>query len=130
MKRTGGPKRQPSKRGSANCPPQHPRGRLAKVQTWEQLAKEAKFRPARMAALCPISLRQLERYFLATFGQSPGPWAKELRCRLARRLLSHGFSSKAVAADVFFASESHFCHEFKNYFGQPPQSFGPRYGRE
>ena len=48
--------------------------------------------------------------------------------RLALTLISQGFSNKAVAADLDFADESHFCHEFKRVYGVPPQAFGPVYG--
>jgi transcriptional regulator GlxA family with amidase domain len=99
--------------------------RLIKIQAWEELAKQARFQPASMAALCPISLRQLERFFVETFDKSPGEWARELRCRLARQLISEGWSTKAVAAELGFVDGAHFCHEFKRVYGFPPQSFAP-----
>ena len=34
---------------------------LLKMQGWEQVAKEAEFNPSRMASLCSISERQLQR---------------------------------------------------------------------
>ena len=38
-------------------------GRLVRIEKWETLARQADFHPAQMAALCSISLRQLERFF-------------------------------------------------------------------
>ena len=94
-----------------------------RVDRWEFLASEAKFQPSLMADLCLVSLRQLERYFTFHFKQSPGKWARELRCRLARDLIARGWSNKAVAAELHFGNESHLCHEFIHHYGVPPQAF-------
>ncbi len=102
-------------------------GRLLRIQEWEELAREAKFRPAVMAALCPVSLRQLERFFLSTFNKTPTQWTRELRCCVARQLISQGWSNKAVVAELHFANESHFCHEFKSVYRVSPQTFAPLY---
>ena len=104
------------------------RKRLLRIENWEKLARDARFRPAVIAALCPISLRQLERFFAARFNTTPRTWAKALKCRLARQLIAQGWSNKAVACEVGFANESHLCHEFKRVYGTPPQTFAPLYG--
>jgi transcriptional regulator GlxA family with amidase domain len=100
-------------------------GRLFKIQDWEALAREAAFQPAEMASLVPISQRQLQRFFLQHFHTTPSLWLRELQCRKARQLISEGFSTKAVAVQLKFASESHFCREFKKQFGSSPQTFAP-----
>lgn len=100
-------------------------GRLSKIEDWEQLAKEAKFRPGQVAALCGVSDRQLERYFKERFNTTPGQWLRRCRCRFAQALIAQGFASKAVAADLHFASSAHFCREFKKEFGSAPQDFSP-----
>jgi AraC-like DNA-binding protein len=69
----------------------------------------------------------MERYFEQQFNQTPREWATQLRCRLAVQLLSQGWSTKAVAEELKFADESHFCHAFKKALGRPPQSFTPTY---
>ena len=102
-------------------------GRLHRIGNWVKLAREARFRPAEMAALCPVSLRQLERFFIKEFKQTPTEWTRELRCRLARRLISEGWSNKAVTTELQFADESHFCHEFKRIYGVCPQTYAPLY---
>lgn len=94
---------------------------------WERLARDARFHPADMAALCSISLRQLERFFAHQRREHLGAWARELRCRLARNLISQGWSNKAVFSEFGFANEAHLCHEFKIFYGKPPQSFAPTY---
>jgi len=92
------------------------------------LAKQASFKPGQMAALCSISLRHLERFFAEHFHKAPGDWARELKFQLARELIFRGFSNKAVVAQLSFASEPHFCHEFKKFYGVSPQTFAPTYG--
>jgi AraC-like DNA-binding protein len=44
-----------------------------------------------------------------------------LRCRLAEKLLSRGLRTKTVAAELKFATPSHFCREFRTFFGASPQ---------
>jgi len=106
-----------------------PKSRLARIQDWETLAKEAGYDVNTMAALCPISLRQLERFFKIHFGRNPRSWAMELQCRRARKLIEQGYSNKAVVAELHFADESHLCHVFKKAYGCPPQTFAPLYCR-
>lgn len=103
-------------------------GRLTRIQDWEKLAAEAKFHPAVMAAMCPVSLRQLERFFSEQFRQSPGKWSRELKCRLARELVAKGWSNKAIVSELGFGNESHLCHEFKRVYGVSPQRLAPLYG--
>jgi AraC-like DNA-binding protein len=78
-----------------------------------------------MAALCSISERQLERVFKRYLNCTPSQWLRELQCRLAKDLIAQGYSSKAAAAEVKFATDAHFCREFKKVFGTSPQSFAP-----
>ena len=102
-------------------------GRLLRIQNWEKLAHDAGFQPGTMAALCPISLRQLRRFFKEQFDRTPTEWARELRCRKARTLVAKGWSNKAIVAELGFADESHFCHEFKRVYGFSPQNYAPVY---
>jgi len=52
---------------------------------------------------------------------------RNLQCRIAKDLVAHGYSTKAAAAELNFATEAHFCREFKKVFGAPPQSFAPNH---
>lgn len=92
---------------------------------WERLAKEAGFKPAKVATLCSMSERQLQRIFRNTFQCTPRQWLRKLQCRMAKKLIAQGYSSKAAAAELNFATEAHFCREFKKIFGASPQRFGP-----
>jgi AraC-like DNA-binding protein len=94
---------------------------------WEQLALEADFKVEKMASLCGISERQLERIFKRNFGCTPGQGLRSLRCRLAKELIAQGYSNKAVVAELKFASQSQFCHQFKRVFSSSPQTFAPTY---
>lgn len=101
--------------------------RLAQIEQWEPVAQAARFQPSGMAALCWVSLRQLERHFIKRFQQTPGKWTRALRCRLARELIAKGWSNKAAAFELHFSNESHLCHEFMIHYGQSPQAFGPSF---
>ena len=97
------------------------------VQDWGSLARKAEFRPAAMAALCGVSVRQLERFFHVRFRMPPRRWIQELRCGLARDFISQGWSDKAVVSELKFANSAHLCHEFKSIYRVPPQTFAPRH---
>lgn len=96
----------------------------SQLQDWERLATKACFQPDAIAALCGISLRQLERYFKATFKKTPIEWSREVRLSLAAQLISEGWSTKAVAEKLNFWDAAHLCHEFKRAHGATPQRFG------
>jgi transcriptional regulator GlxA family with amidase domain len=102
-------------------------GQLLRIQDWESMARQAKFHPAGMAALCCISLRQMERFFVKRFNKTPIVWTRELRCQQARQLIAKGWTNKAVAIELGFANESHLCHEFRRVYGSAPRSFAPTY---
>jgi len=93
-----------------------------KPSEWEQLGIRADFRPSRLAELCGKSERQLQRFFKIEMQTTPGKWLRKLRCRLAKRLLEQGFSTKSIAYDLKYAHPSHFCREFKAMFNSSPQS--------
>jgi AraC-like DNA-binding protein len=103
------------------------RTRLGKVADWERVAREAGFQPSKMAALCFVSDRQLQRFFQSEFQTTPSRWLRELQCRMAKNLIARGLSTKAVSAELKFGNESHFCREFKKMFAVPPQTFSPTY---
>jgi AraC-like DNA-binding protein len=92
---------------------------------WERLSNEAEFRSAKMASLCSVSERHSQRLVKKDMGCSPTQWLRSLQCRLAKELISQGYSSKAAAAELKFATDAHFCREFKKVFGVSPQSFAP-----
>ncbi len=101
-----------------------------RMEDWKKVAREADFQPARMAALCRISLRQLERDFEKEFHKTPTEWVRELRCRLALKLVYQNFMNKAIVVELKFSDAAHFCHEFKRVYKESPRRFVRRMGRE
>ncbi len=95
------------------------------TKEWERIAELADFNQAKMAALCGLSQRHLQRIFKRDLLCTPTQWLRELRCRRAKELILRGYSSKAAAAELKYASGAHFCREFKKVFGVSPQCFAP-----
>src|SRR5690349_5263562 len=100
------------------------------TEEWERIAQAAEFSQAKMASICGMSQRQLQRVFKSELRCTPTQWLRELRCRLAKRLILQGYSSKAAAAELKYATNSHFCREFKRVFGVSPQCLAPNRARE
>jgi len=81
-----------------------------------------------MAAKCPISLRQFERFSSKHFNKTPKRWVKQLQLEVARDLIAQGWKNKAVAEEIGM-TPSTLCKAFKKLHGAPPQSFAPLYGK-
>jgi AraC-like DNA-binding protein len=92
---------------------------------WEELAHQSEYQLSRIAELRGVSLRQMQRIFKQALNCCPRRWLRDLRCRKAKELIERGYSSKAAAAELKFATEAHFCREFKKVFGVSPQHFAP-----
>ena len=97
--------------------------RLDRITDWRVAAAQAHYCPRAFAALCGVSLRQLERYFKIRFAQSPHDWLRSIRMQEARRLLFDGLPAKAVGYELGFKQPSHFCREFKREVGVSPRAF-------
>lgn len=95
-------------------------GQLLKINNWQVVARAAQFRPATMAGLCSVSLRQLERHFAHEFKTTPGKWSRDFRFKLAQELISKGWSNKAIASELAFTDNAHLCREFKRKCGKTP----------
>src|SRR5689334_13357 len=87
----------------------------------EQIAIKAKFQPAQMAAIRRVSQKQQQRQFKALFAQTPTEWLRQLRSMLGLEYLKKGYSNKATAKELHYASEAHFCRDFKKVHSQSPQ---------
>jgi AraC family transcriptional regulator, transcriptional activator for feuABC-ybbA operon len=87
---------------------------------WLDLAKQANWSVAKMAALCNVSTRAIELHFLKTTDKSPKAWLIEQRQRQAVELLRGGSSVKETAAQLGYGYAHHFSREFKKYWGHCP----------
>ncbi len=77
-----------------------------------------------IADLAGLSRRQLDRLFNRHVGASPSRYYLELRVTHARQLLQHSNGPIAeIAVASGFASISHFCHCFRQFFNIAPSKF-------
>jgi AraC-like DNA-binding protein len=90
---------------------------------WEQLAEAAQYNAPKLARLCNVSIRQLERQFHLKFGCSPQKWLDERRIAAAKELLLSGHSVKETSSDLDFKQIPHFCRQFKSHAGLTPSQF-------
>jgi transcriptional regulator GlxA family with amidase domain len=97
------------------------RSRLYLVTDWPVAARSARYRCENLASECFVSERQLERFFVRQFQQTPKQWMQTLRMRLAQGLIQRGYSTKAVADELCYKGACQFCREFKKHFGYSPQ---------
>ena len=98
-------------------------GGKPKLQRWSTLARNANYRTSKLASLCHVSVRQLERTFLVEMGRRPQDWLNEQRVLAARQLLREGRSITEVLQDLGFKQRSQFSRDFKKYHGIPPSKF-------
>ena len=90
---------------------------------YEQLAEVADYKVCKMAALCGLSIRQLQRDFRRYQGCSPQMWLSERRMRVAQDRLLAGEPVKVVALDLGFKHVPNFCEWFKSVNGITAKEF-------
>lgn len=73
-----------------------------------------------LAKHCGVSVRTLERFFLAAFGDTPRHWLKRLRILKAVEFLRRGHTIKETAFQLGYLEPSHLSREFKRYYGVAP----------
>ncbi len=90
---------------------------------------DAGWRVNSLARKLNLSPRQLERRFQRIHGVSPHRWIDMQRCTIASAELSRNKQSKWVAADIGFASASHFSRWFKAHMTLNATAFVQNAGR-
>jgi transcriptional regulator GlxA family with amidase domain len=100
--------------------------RLQHIQHWLELAPKARYRSVTLARICQVSVRQLERYFLKHFQQTPHQWLRTARLNRAVELLKDGSSVKETAMMLGYKAVPHFTRDFKQWSGMPPTRFTGR----
>jgi AraC-like DNA-binding protein len=91
--------------------------------TMMSLANQSNYQPVKMARLCQISLRHLERRFKVESGCTPREWLKMQRLNNALLMLRKAQSVKQVAYALAYPQIPQFCREFKMRFGITPKEF-------
>lgn len=63
------------------------------------------------------------RAFTAAYGLTPSDYQRQLRIRMARRLLAAGRSPGDAAAETGFADQAHLTRWFRRYYGLTPGAY-------
>lgn len=88
--------------------------------SWDSLAQAANFRIGKLAGLCAVSIRTLQRHFRKHYNLTLSEWLREKRLQQARLMLVNADCIKTVAFDLGYKQPSHFTRDFKQRFGVPP----------
>ena len=86
---------------------------LEQISDWPARARQAKWSVSKLAALCGVSVRGLQRHFLETRAQTPKAWLFELRQNLGYQLLCDGLAIKVASAELAYPRPEHFSRDFK-----------------
>jgi AraC family transcriptional regulator len=97
--------------------------RRINIDAWKSLGPVASYNAKKLASLCGVSVRQLERDFRSHTKKSPKDWLTEQRLESAKMGLMTGRSVKAIAFEAGFGSAAYFCRWFKVHVGLTPGSF-------
>lgn len=97
--------------------------RLQRIQNWPQLAHNAKYSVNALASASGVSVRVLERFFLAAFGCKPRQWLKRQRMQRGVELLTDGNNVNETAFYLGYADSSHLSREFKSHYGFAPKQY-------
>jgi AraC-like DNA-binding protein len=91
------------------------------ITTWESLAVKANYQPLRLARLCQVSLRTVQRHIRREYNITLAAWLNAARLDKARDRLASGERVKQVAFDLGYKQLSHFSRVFKERFGVSPR---------
>ncbi|WP_421788446.1 helix-turn-helix domain-containing protein [Hyphobacterium sp.] len=108
---------------AAALPHDSPSRRSGRIAGAAQLLAAAPGLTARrLAAELGISIRTLDRTFLAQTGLRPGEYLRIHRYHAARRAVSAGAANLAdIAADHGYADQAHMTREFRHFSGLTPR---------
>jgi len=90
---------------------------------WNRFAVESDYRVEKLAELLRLSQRQLERIIRRDFDSTPHVWLSHRRLIEAGDLLLAGRKVNKVATDLRYKQPSHFCRQFKEFYGVRPSQF-------
>jgi AraC-like DNA-binding protein len=90
---------------------------------WLSVARRSSYRVRVLCKELNVCQRQVQRYTHDAFGQSPQQWLAEQRLIDALEILKKYRSVKIASCELGFKWSSHFCREFKKYYGMSPRAF-------
>lgn len=90
------------------------------VDNRRDLAALARYRVEKLASLCGVTVRRLQRYFTEEEGITPRGWLNEVRQSRGLEQLLLGNSVKATAFELGYQNPCHFSRDFRNFFGVSP----------
>jgi AraC-like DNA-binding protein len=93
---------------------------MEELQLLEALAPACGFDGKKLASLCNVSQRHLQRVFSERFARTPQAWLNECRLHLAWQMLQTASSVKEVAYSLGFRRASQFSRDFRRLFGVTP----------
>lgn len=99
--------------------------RLNHIQNWPEMAQQANWSVTKLAGLCSVSVRTMEKYFLKTIGKTPKIYLNDQRQKQAVNLLRDGNSVKGTASRLGYQHAHHFSREFKKQWGCCPTEVNP-----
>ena len=76
-----------------------------------------------LAAAAGCSRYAAYRAFVTAYGLAPSDYQRQLRIRMARRLLVSGLAPAQVAAEAGFADQAHLTRWFRRYYGITPAAY-------
>ena len=96
---------------------------LLRIKDWPERAAEARYGESRLATICGVGVRQLERFFCEHKQVCPKTWLQQLRDDRAIELLKESFTVKEVAWTLGCRDASHFSRDFQRRHGMAPSKF-------
>jgi AraC-like DNA-binding protein len=93
---------------------------------WQNLAHRSQFKPGKIAQLCGVSSRTVQRHFRQFYGCTLGQWLRDYRLDTAYRRLAAGEAIKVVAIELGYKQLSHFSRDFKRQYGCAPSLLDQR----
>ena len=76
-----------------------------------------------LAAAAGCSRYTAYRAFVTAYGLAPSDYQRQLRIRMARRLLVSGVTPAQAAAEAGFADQAHLTRWFRRYYGVTPAAY-------
>ena len=99
------------------------------IEDWKPIFAKVRYRISQVVRRARMNRRSFQRNFKSRVGMSLRDAIKKCRFEHARELIALGYTNPEIARQLGFADAVHFCHAFKNYCRQSPQSLAPRWRR-